>query len=135
MPRVPWHVAVGGRRSRRGASSVPWVMGLLMPSSGTYSKLAGSLATVAIATLGGPLLAGRTALGELVKYAQARYEADGQTRDLHRQVTAGIRRWAEGEKLTAEQVELGLARAAEVVAQFGADRGGIADLNFHPSAV
>ncbi len=106
-----------------------------MRSSGDYSRLAGSLATVAIASLGGPLLAGRTALGELVKYAQSRYEADGDARDLHRQVAAGIRRWAEGERLPAEQVELGLALAAEVVARFGVDRDAIAGLNFDASAV
>ncbi|WP_143018673.1 NACHT domain-containing protein [Geodermatophilus sp. DSM 45219] len=93
------------------------------------------MATVAIATLGGPLLAARTALGELVKYGQARYGADGQTRDLHRQVTAGIRQWAEGERFLPEQIELGLARATEVVARFGADRDAIAKLNFDPSAV
>lgn len=80
----------------------------LVRRSEDYSRLAGSLATVAIATLGGPLLAGRTALGELVKYAQARYEADGQTRDLYRKVTAGIRHWAEGERLNPQDVELGL---------------------------
>src|SRR3954447_23030497 len=107
----------------------------LVPSSGDYSRLAGSLATVAIATLGGPLLAGRTALGELVKYAQARYEADGQTRDLQRRVTVGIRPWAKGERFTPDQVEFGLARAAEVVAQFGADHDAIALLNFDSARV
>ena len=58
---------------------------------------------------------------------RSRYEAEGQTRDLHRQVTGGIRRWAD-ERLSRDEVELGLALAAEVVAEFGADRDAIAEL-------
>jgi hypothetical protein len=71
-------------------------------SSSDYSELAGSLATVAIAFLGGPLAAGGAALAEVVKHTQARYEAGAATRDLRRQVTVEISRWAKSENFAAE---------------------------------
>ena len=103
-----------------------------MFKSSDYSELAGSLATVAIASLGGPLLGVRAVLAEVVKHAQAGYEAAAPTRDLRRQVSSGIRQWAESEKLTTEEVNLGLALAVESVARFGPDASAIAALNFDP---
>jgi hypothetical protein len=92
------------------------------------------VATVTIAALGGPLPAVGTALAELVKRAQARYDANAPTRDLRRQVTAEIRQWAESEKFSPEAVKLGLTLAAETVAQFGVDHEAIAALQFDPDA-
>ena len=113
----------------------PWWRGLRVVRSGDYSALAGSLATVAIASLGGPLSAAGAALAEVVKLAQARYEAGAPTRDLRRQVTAEIRQWAEGEKFASEDVRLGLALATETVARFGLDYEAIAALKFDPKEV
>ena len=98
-----------------------------------YSELAGSLATVAIASLGGPLTAGGAALAEVVKHTQARYEAGAPTRDLRRHVTMEIRQWAESERFTSEQIELGLALATETTARFGLDIDTIAALQFDPA--
>ena len=109
-----------------------WGRGLRVVRSGDYSVLAGSLATVAIASLGGPVSAAGAALAEVVKLAQARYEAGVPTRDLRRHLTADIRQWAEGEKLAPEEVRLGLALATESVARFGLDYDEIAALNFDP---
>ena len=100
-----------------------------------YSELAGSLATVAIASLGGPLTAGGAALAEVVKHTQARYEAGAPTRDLRRHVTMEIRQWAESERFTSEQIELGLALATETTARFGLDIDTIAALQFDPEGV
>jgi hypothetical protein len=108
---------------------------LLVVSPGDYSELAGSLATVAIASLGGPLSAGGAALAEVVKHTQARYEASAPTRDLRRQVTVEISRWAKSENFAAEDVQLGLALATETVAQFGLDVDAIAALQFDPAKV
>jgi hypothetical protein len=112
-----------------------WRRRLLVFRSSDYSELAGSLATVAIASLGGPLAAVGTALAEVIKHAQARYEAGAPTRDLRRQVTVEIRQWAESEKLASEEVQLGLALATETVAQFGLDVDVIAGLQFDPGEV
>jgi NACHT domain len=100
--------------------------------SSDYSELAGSLATVAIASLGGPMSAVGAVLAGVVKHAQAGYEVAAPTRDLRRQVSAGMRQWAESEKFTTEQVNLGLALAVESVARFGPDASVIAALNFDP---
>ena len=91
-------------RSGFDRSSV-WIMmslclrRLLVFESSDRSQLAGSLATVAIASLGGPLPAAGAAVAQVVKHAQARYDAGAPARDLRRHVTAEIRRWAEGEQL------------------------------------
>jgi hypothetical protein len=103
-----------------------------MFKSSDYAELAGSLATVAIASLGGPMSAVGAVLVGVVKHAQAGYEAAAPTRDLRRQVSADIRQWAEGEKLTTEEVNCGLALAVESVARFGLDVSAIATLNFDP---
>jgi hypothetical protein len=112
-----------------------WRRRLLVVSSSDYSELAGSLATVAIASLGGPLAAGGAALAEVVKHTQARYEAGAPTRDLRRQVTVEIDRWAKSEKFATKDVQLGLALATETVAQYGLDRTAIASLQFDPAKV
>jgi hypothetical protein len=109
-----------------------WRGRLLVSRSGDYSELAGSLATVAIASLGGPLSVAGAALAEVVKHAQARYEAGASTRDLRRQVTIEIRQWAASERFAPGEIELGLALAAETVAQFGLDVDAIAALQFDP---
>jgi hypothetical protein len=105
---------------------------LLAFRSGDYSELAGSLATVAIASLGGPLSAAGAALAEVVKLAQARYDAGAPTRDLRRQITAGIRTWAQAERFDPNDIQLGLALATETVARFGLDQDAIAALRFDP---
>lgn len=86
------------------------------------SDLAGPLATVAIATLGGPLLVVRAGLGEVVKYAQSRYDESEQPRQIRRQVAGAVSRWADSEKLSDSAVDLGLALAAENVARYGGHR-------------
>ena len=106
-----------------------------MSRSRDYSGLAGSLATVAIAALGGPLSFAAAVLTEVVKLAQARYEAGAPMRDLHRQVTTEIERWADGAEFTREEVKQGLRLAAETVARSGLDEDAIATLNFNPEAV
>jgi hypothetical protein len=103
--------------------------------SSDYSELAGSLATVAIASLGGPLAAGGAALAEVVKHTQARYDAGAPTRDLRRHVTEQINLWAKSEDLATEDVQLGLALATKTVAQYGLDRDAIASLQFDPAKV
>ena len=103
-----------------------------MLKSSDYSELAGSLATVAIASLGGPMSAVGAVLAGVVKHAQGRYEASAPTRDLRRQVSSGIRQWADSEKLTTEEVNCGLALAVQSVARFGPDIDVIAALNFDP---
>ena len=100
--------------------------------SSDYSELAGSLATVAIACLGGPMSAVGAVLAGVVKHAQAGYEAAAPTRDLRRQVSSGIRQWADSEKLATDEVNRGLALAVEWVARFGLDVTAIAALNFDP---
>jgi hypothetical protein len=110
----------------------PWWKWSLVFRSGDYSELAGSLATVAIASLGGPVSAVGAVLAGVVKHAQAGYEASGPTRDLRRQVSAGIRQLAESENLATAEVNLGLALAVESVARFGPDVTAIAALNFDP---
>src|SRR5665647_2732050 len=103
-----------------------------MSRSSDYSELAGSLATVAIASLGGPMSAVGAVLAGVVKHAHAGYEASASTRDLHRRVSSGIRLWADSEKFTTEDVNLGLALAVDSVARFGLDVDAIAELDFDP---
>src|ERR1035438_9219784 len=110
----------------------PWRRRFLMFKSSDYSELAGSLATVAIASLGGPLSAVGAVLAGVVKHAQGGYEAAAPTRDLRRQVSAGIRQWAASEKFATEEVNRGLALAVELVARSGPDVNAIAALNFDP---
>jgi hypothetical protein len=100
-----------------------------------YPELAGSLATVAIASLGGPLAAVGAGLAEAVKHAQAAYAANAPLWDLRRRVTDEIRRWADGEKVAAKDVELGLALATKTVAKLGVDHDAIAELRFDPGEV
>ena len=106
-----------------------------MSRSSGYSELAGALATVAIASLGGPLAAGGAALAELVKHMQARYDAGASTRDLRKQVTMQITQWAESERFAPQEIELGLALATETMAQFGLNVAEIATLQFDPLKV
>lgn len=103
-------------------------------SSGN-AELAGSLATVAIASLGGPLAAGGAALAEVVKHARARYDTDASTRELRKRVTEEIALWASRESFTSDDIRLGLALATETVARFGLEVHVIADLQFDPVAV
>lgn len=114
---------------------VLWRNQLLMLKSNDFSELAGWLATVAIASLGGPISAVGAVLAGAVKYAQAQYEASGPARDLRRQVSSGIRQWAESEKFPTDQVNRGLALTFETARQFGSDVGLIAKLNFDPGKV
>ena len=109
---------------------IPWRRGLSVPRPSDHPKLAASLATVAIAALGGPVPAAGTALKELVKHTQARYEADEQSRDLHRRVTVGIRQRALAEQFTEQEMKLGLDLAVETVARYGLTHEQIANLNF-----
>ena len=104
-------------------------------AKGKVSELAGSLATVAIASLGGPLPAVKATLGEVVKHARARYEANAPLRELHRQVEDAVNAWAQGERLPDEVVELGLALATESVARFGLVPADMAALNFDAEKV
>ncbi|MCM3689053.1 NACHT domain-containing protein [Kocuria rosea] len=97
------------------------------------SALAGSLATVAIAALGGPLAMGGAALEEVVKYAQARYEEGDQSRQVRKKVTEAITRWARTEGFTDEEVERGLTLATETVARFGLSNKVLAELRFDPA--
>jgi hypothetical protein len=103
--------------------------------SSDYSVVAVSLATVAIASLGGPVPAAGAALAEVVKRAQARYETGSPTRDLRRQVAATVEAWAASEQFTADEVRLGLALATETMARYGLEYGQIAELNFDSEAV
>jgi len=103
-----------------------------VPSSCDHSRLAGQLATVAIAALGGPLSAVGSALSEVAKYAQARYEAEKETRELRRHVSAAVEQWAESEGIDPAAIRLGLALATDTVAQFGLDYQGLAAANYSP---
>lgn len=97
------------------------------------SKLAASLATVAIAALGGPLVLSRTALAEVVKHAQSLYEQNDESRQITRRVTGAVTAWAAGENLSRE-VDLGLELAAETVARFGLSTDALAELGFDAAA-
>lgn len=101
----------------------------LMSKQGELTK---SLATVAIAALGGPLFVARAALAEVVKYAQSRYDENEQSRQVLRQVAGAVTAWASGEKLIQNDVDLGLALAAEKVACFGLSKDKLAELGFDP---
>ena len=105
-----------------------------LANSGDRSALAGSMATIAIACLGGPIAGGSAALGELVKLAQARYQRNSPARELHRQVTAGIQVWAASQRLGPE-VDLGLDLAVSTIAEHGMDTAGIAEALFDPATV
>jgi hypothetical protein len=96
------------------------------------SDLAGSMATVAIAALGGPLFVGRAALAEVVKYAQSRYDENEQSRQIRRQVAGAVVAWAASEKLARDDVDLGLALGAEKVTRFGLSTDKLAGLGFDP---
>jgi hypothetical protein len=89
---------------------------------------------VAIASLGGPLFVARAALAEVVKYAQSRYEENEQSRQIRRQVADVLGAWADSEQLNGEDVDLGLALAAEIVSRFGLSTDELAELGFAPAA-
>jgi tetratricopeptide (TPR) repeat protein/uncharacterized membrane protein (UPF0136 family) len=80
--------------------------------------VASSLATVAIASLGGPVAAGGAALRELVKHAEAAWRINEQATLLHRQVTGAITGWAAREHL--QDMDQGLDLAVNVIAGYGA---------------
>ena len=101
-----------------------------MLGSRDYWQSASSLATVAIAALGGPLAGAGAAMTEVVKHAQARYEANAPTRDSRNQIAGEIREWARAEGFTGEEVEHGLGLATRTVAQFGVDQDTIATLKY-----
>ena len=104
-----------------------------MVRSREYAPLAGSLATIAIAALGGPLPAVATAgLSEFVTFARGRYERNALTRDLQREVEVAILVWVEGgaEFKEVGVGKLGLTQAAWVIARFGVSDRRSADLGY-----
>jgi hypothetical protein len=102
--------------------------------SSDIARLAGQLATVAIAVLGGPTRAAGTALPEVSKRAQARYEATASTRELRRQVSAAVEQWAATVRFDPQTLRIGLVQAIQTLARFGLDYQGVADLKFSPEA-
>jgi hypothetical protein len=103
--------------------------------SSDHGKLAGSLATVAIGSLGGPLTAAGAALTEVVKHLQARHEANAPIRALRTQVESDITEWGKRQRFLSEDVEHGLEIATQSVARFGLDVDAIAALQFDPEKV
>lgn len=97
------------------------------------SNLAASLATVAIAALGGPIILTRTALEEVVKHAQSLYDQNDESRQISRRVSEAVKAWAVSENL-AKDVDLGLELAAETVARFGLSTDRLAELSFEAAA-
>ncbi|MET0994831.1 MAG: NACHT domain-containing protein [Mycobacterium sp.] len=71
-------------------------------------------------------------MAEVVKYAQARYDENEQSRQIRRQVSDAVTAWAGSEKLAKDDVDLGLALAAETVARFGLGTDMLAGLGFDP---
>ena len=106
-----------------------------MLESKQRAELAGALATVALASLGGPLSATGAALGQGVKLARAKYETGGPARDLERAVAAGVEQWAQGEQFAPDEVALGLVTAAEAVRACGASTQEMADQRFDPDRI
>ena len=98
-------------------------------------KLAGSLATVAIAALGGPLAATGAALGEVVKHASGHYQKQASTRELQNQVKLAVTGWAGGEHFGADSLRLGLALALETVARAGLDLDAVIRRHFNSEAI
>lgn len=96
------------------------------------SNLAGSLATVAIAVLGGPLSIVQATLGEIVKIAQARYDENEQLRQIHRQIAKAVTEGANSENFSPADIALGLELAGETVGYFGVSLDRLAELEFDP---
>ena len=103
--------------------------------SQNVSTLSGALATVAIASLGGPLPAAGVALGQVVKFAQSRYLAGADSRELRRGVQDTIKAWAQSEHISDDDRRIGLTLAADVTGKHGADWDTIARLSFDAARV
>jgi len=91
-------------------------------------SVASSLATVAIAALGGPVAAGGAALREVVKHAEGMYRSHQQATKLQRQVAEAIRGWAAGEQVN--EAGPGLDLAVRVIAGYGASAEESATLRY-----
>jgi hypothetical protein len=98
------------------------------------SDLAVSLVSIAIAALGGPLVVARTALAEVAKYAQTRYDEKEESRQIVRQVSSAVMAWARSEKLAGDDVDLGLELARDTVWSFGLSTDKLAELRFEATA-
>ena len=96
------------------------------------ARLAGSLATVAIASLGGPVPMAGAALTEVVKAARAGYQAGAETRQLRQQVSESVHGWAKGERLDPDVVKSGLTQATWTMASVGLDYDDLANLKLDP---
>lgn len=94
------------------------------------SDLASSLATVAIAALGGPLFAVRAALAEVVRHAQSSYDGNEQTRQVQTYVRNAVSAWAQSEHFSTADLEIGLTLATEIVARIGLSTERLAELGF-----
>ncbi|NVM98405.1 NACHT domain-containing NTPase [Arthrobacter sp. SDTb3-6] len=91
-----------------------------------------ALASVGIASLGGPLSIFRAVLNEAIKYGQNKHEGNEQTREVHKQVVRAISAWAASEHFDTEVIDRGLKLAAASIASFGLDAQALAAVNFDP---
>lgn len=105
-----------------------------MARSATYSQGAESLATIAIASLGGPVPAVAAALTELVKLGRARFDSDADERDLWRAVVLQVEAVAESERVPAASVQVSLDTATAAVAKHGPTLAELTEMNFDANA-
>lgn len=93
--------------------------------------VASSLATVAIATLGGPIPAVAAGLGEVVKHAETLIRKNREATAVQRSVTQAIEWWAASERVA--DAGLGIDLAAQVIARHGASERERARLDYDPN--
>jgi hypothetical protein len=106
-----------------------------MSAANRNAKLAGSLATVALAASGGPLSIASASLKEAVKWAQERYLDEAPARELQGRVQFHIESWANGENISPEDIDLGLELAGITVVHFGPDIAAMAELNLDATQI
>ena len=105
-----------------------------MGRSAAYSQSAGSLVTVAIASLGGPVSAIGAALTELVRFGRSRFEAGSDERDLWHAVVGDVEAVAASERIDPLDVLVGLDTATAAVARHGLTLQGLVGVAFDPDA-
>lgn len=103
-----------------------------MVSSSVYSEASGAIATVAIASLGGPIPAAGAALTELVKHGRRWFEKDADKRDLWHAVSKQVEAVAAGDNVEQGVVLHALDSAAAAISRHGLSLRELADLMFDP---
>ncbi len=135
-----WTKLAAGALSARtpptgAASAAGWLLDALFVTKRGLGPWVEAAATVAVASLDGPVAGGRALVGELIKRGAGAWQQGAEARELQRRVREAVSGWAREEKIDETTLRLGVELAGEVFATCNVDNRRIAQLGFDPQVV